>query len=72
MKNRQTNPILWTKHYANVSFDFSNCPESGNLHLWLPDRVFAKMDKAMKARSIQTREDFCVLAILWALGTLDE
>jgi hypothetical protein len=56
-----------TKRYTDFYIDFSTCPESANLHLWFPVEVFSKMESAMKAMSIQTREDLATLAVLYAL-----
>lgn len=58
------------KRYTESYIDFSRYREAGNLHLWLPSAVLEKMDEAMKCRPIRTREDFAVLAILWALDSL--
>jgi hypothetical protein len=62
-----------TRHdLTELEFDFSNCPESGNLHLWLPDHVFGEMDAAIPLGPIRTREDFGTAAILYALYSLRE
>jgi len=58
------------KSYTESYIDVSR-RESGNLYLRLPSAVLARMDEAMQCRPIQTREDFAVLAILWALENLD-
>ncbi len=56
---------------VEIDFDWSNCPESGNLHLWLPPEVLRKIDAALETGSIHTREDFATAAVLWALDSLD-
>jgi hypothetical protein len=59
-----------TKHYTEFEYEFhfENDPDSANLHLWLTDELFARIDEARKSLpSIHSREDFALAAILWAL-----
>ena len=52
-------------------FHFENSPEVANLHLWLTNNVFARMDAAMNFLSLYTRQDFAALAILNLLSDVE-
>jgi hypothetical protein len=58
-----------SKHHTDFDFDidFSTCPESGNLHLFMTEELFSRIDCAMAVGSIKTREDFGTISILYLL-----
>jgi hypothetical protein len=57
--------------YLEFDFDFSGCPESGNLHLFFTDELFTRIDHAMALGKIKTREDFGTLAIFYVLEQME-
>jgi len=62
-----------TQHHIQLEFEshFETDPEVANLHLWLTNKVFARMDAAMESLSLYTRQDFAALAILNLLSDVE-
>jgi hypothetical protein len=51
---------------------FSSESHVANLHLSLPHTLLNRIDAAMESHGIDTRQDFAVLALLYALRSIDD